>query len=168
MAARDHHLLYDFIVSSESPSPQFIPPRVIPDVNVLLNGITGKPGSLNRRLYEGFTHGLVQFVISEPWLEEFERVLNYPQVINLGITPSLVAKTMRELLLLADYVAPVPRFDWTGLGDLKDWYLLDLLWESGCDGLITQDSKVHRYGQKYGLPIYKPGELVKMGILSSN
>ena len=105
MTARNHHLLYDFIVPSESPSPQFVAPRVIPDVNVFLNGITGKPGSLNRRLYEGFTHGLVQFVISEPWLEEFERVLNYPQVINLGITPSLVAKTMREL------IARVPNSD---------------------------------------------------------
>lgn len=152
-------------MSLDPASPQHLTPRVIPDMNVLLNGITGRPDSLNRRLYGQFTRGLVRFVICEPWLEEFERVLTYPPVLQLGITPTLVSRTMRELLLLGEYIAPVPQFDWPGLSDRNDWFLLDLLWESQADALVTQDTKVHRYGQKFGMPILKPGELIKSGIL---
>jgi predicted nucleic acid-binding protein len=149
-----------------SPAATRPPPRIIPDLNVFLNGIAaGHPETLNARLYQSFRRGLVRFVICETWLEEFERVLTYPAVLALGITPSLVAKTSRELLLLGEYIAPVPRYDWPDLGDRKDWYLLDLLYESMADGLISQDTQVIAAGTLLGMPVYPPGELVGRGFL---
>jgi uncharacterized protein len=149
-------------------TPNQIPPRLIPDINVFLNGIVSSRGNtLNTRLYQGFRRGLVRFIYSEEWLDEFERILTYPQVLALGITASGVAKASRDLFLLGEYVAPVPRFDWPDLGDRKDWYLLDLLLETQADALVTQDKKVLALGKLLNLPIYAPVELVELGVIPS-
>ncbi len=134
-------------------------PRIIPDVNVILNGAVGKPNSVNRRVYEAFQRGLMKFIVSENWLLEFERVVGYEKVQAFGITPPVVAKTMREILLLGEYIAPVPRLDHTDMSDKKDWYLLDLLVEANADALITQDSKLLAYGRKYDLLIFHPKDM---------
>lgn len=140
----------------QSPPPT---PRIIPDVNVILNGVTGKPNTINRRLYEKFQRGLIRFVLSEEWMFEFERIVDYPKVQNMGVTPSVVAKTTRELLLMGELIMPVLREDYPEMTDVKDWYLLDLLRQSQADALITQDRKLLAYGLKFDIPIQHPKDL---------
>jgi predicted nucleic acid-binding protein len=141
-------------------------PRIIPDANVFLNGITGRPNTLNRRLYQNFRRGLNRFVFSESWLTEFERILEYPDVIALGLTPSLVAKVTHDLWLLGEYVNLVPLYDWPGVGDRKDWFLFDLLLESNADALVTQDRRLLEAGKKLKLPVFNPSELPALGLIS--
>ncbi len=138
-------------------------PSVIADINVLLNGITGRSNTLSRRIYEAFQRGELQFVISEALLAELENVFDYSTVMALGVTPRTAARVMRELMLLGEYIAPVPRYDWDSLPDTKDWYLLDLLFESRADALVTQDKKILSTGAKLRMPVYKMEQIAEMG-----
>jgi putative PIN family toxin of toxin-antitoxin system len=140
-------------------------PRLIIDINVLLNGIGNNDTSINRRLYNAFLRAEIRLVFSEDWLLEFERVLDYPVMVRLGIGRGTAARTMRELLLLGEFVAPVPQLDWDSLRDKKDWYLLDLLFFAMPNALITQDAKVLTAGKALGLPMAHPRDLIKLGFL---
>jgi putative PIN family toxin of toxin-antitoxin system len=152
-------------MQSESSSKPLVVPRLIIDINVLLNGIGGNDNSINRRLYDAFLRAEIRLVFSEEWLLEFERVLAYPAMTRLGIGSSTVARTMRELFLLGEFIAPVPQLDWDSLRDKKDWYLLDLLFFTTPNALITQDKKVLTAGIALGLPVVHPRDLVQLGFL---
>ena len=140
--------------------------RLIIDINVLLNGIGNNDTSINRRLYNAFLRAEIRLVFSEEWLLEFERVLDYPVMIRLGISRGTAARTMRELLLLGEFVSPLPQLDWDSLRDKKDWHLLDLLFFATPDALITQDKKVLTAGDALKLPVIHPRNLLKLGFLS--
>jgi putative PIN family toxin of toxin-antitoxin system len=131
------------------------------DTNVILNGITGPKGTINQRIYAGFQRNDLRLVVSEALLMELETIFDYPQVVALGITPKTAARVVRELLLLGEYIAPVPQVDWVSLSDKKDWYLLDLLFESRADALITQDQKILRAGEYLKMPVCDPKTFIE-------
>jgi predicted nucleic acid-binding protein len=131
-----------------------MPPRLIADVNTLLAGVVGKPGSIAERLYRSFRRGQVRLVFDGTYLAELERVLDYEPIQQLGITRGLAFGMARDLLLLGEYYAQVPRYDWPSLPDPRDWYLLDLLFESSADGLVTQDKVLIAAGQKLEMPVF--------------
>jgi putative PIN family toxin of toxin-antitoxin system len=129
------------------------------DVNVILSGTVGRAGTVNWRIYEAFLKGELRAVISEPLLFELEKVLGYERMRALGVTPSVAARLMRDLLLLGEYVAPVPQLDWDSLSDVKDWYLFDLLFEARANALVTQDLKVQRAGAALQMSVFSPIQL---------
>jgi predicted nucleic acid-binding protein len=57
----------------------------------------------------------------------------------------------------------VNRYDWPSLKDKKDWYLLNLLFDSGADGLITQDQRVLEAGKFLEMPVFGLAEGAKKG-----
>lgn len=120
--------------------------RVIPDVNVLLRAITGR--GLPQRLYTHFRRGELRFVISADLITELGRTLTYPRVLGMGrgITPSETFSLAVELLTLAEYHPHVPRLEWPSLHDPKDWFLLDLLWNTKADALLTLDGRLLESG----------------------
>jgi putative PIN family toxin of toxin-antitoxin system len=127
-------------------------PRVILDANVLLNAITAPPSTILGRLHTRFRHFEIRVVFSEALLSEFQQILEYPHIqtrFKLGADDGF--SVARDLLLLGEYVSPVPRFDWPTLTDPKDWYLLDLLFEARTDSLVTQDRAVLKAGKALGL-----------------
>ncbi len=134
-------------------------PRVVADVNVILNGAAGKQGSILRQLHERFRHAELRYVLSQEMLSELKIVLTYPKIIALGLTPALAFEIAVDLLQLGEYTAPVAFFDWPSLPDRKDWYLLDLLYTSGADCLITQDKDLLRVTRALGLPALHPSDL---------
>jgi putative PIN family toxin of toxin-antitoxin system len=138
--------------------------RVVPDANVLLGRIVGKEGGLTRRLYLSFRRGDCAFVVSAELLSEIERILSYPKVIALGVTPALAFATAVDLLHLGEYWPSVARYDWPSVSDPKDWYLFDLLFASEADALITQDKGILRAGEALQLPVLHPGELSRLGL----
>ncbi len=97
-------------------------PRLILDINSLLAGIAGKPGSIAHRLYTRFRTGEVRLIFDGTYLSELERVLDYESIQRLGITRGLAFGMARDLLLMGEYYPQVPRFDWPSLPDPKDWY----------------------------------------------
>lgn len=138
--------------------------RVVPDANVLLGGIVGKEGGFTRRLYLSFRRGDCAFVVSAELLSEIERILSYPKVITLGVTPALAFATAVDLLHLGEYWPNVVRYDWPSVTDPKDWYLLDLLFASGADALITQDVGLLRAGAALQLPVLHLRELATLDL----
>lgn len=134
-------------------------PRLVVDVNAILNGVTGRPDSILRRLYLRFRGGEVRFVASAALLEELGRVVGYPKVQALGVTPPIAFAVAADLLLLGEYVERVPEYDWPSLSDRYDWYLLDLLFESAADALVTQDAAVLEAAKALGMPALHPKEL---------
>ncbi len=141
-------------------------PRLILDANVLLNAITAPTNTILGRLNTRFRHNEIRVVFSEALLKEFQQILEYPRIrerFKLGATDGFAVA--RDLLLLGEYVAPVPKFDWPTLTDPKDWYLLDLLFETRADALITQDNAVLRAGEILTLPVLHPRTLRAEGLI---
>jgi putative PIN family toxin of toxin-antitoxin system len=151
------------------------PPRLILDANVLLNAITAPPNTILGRLNSRFRRFEIRVVFSEALLTEFQQILEYPRIkaqFKLGAADGFAVA--RDLLLLGEYVSPVPahghgayvpRFDWPTLTDPKDWYLLDLLFEARTDALVTQDSAVLKAGTALGLPVLHPRDLRAAGLV---
>ena len=131
---------------------------------MLLGGVVGRDEGVLRRLYLSFRRGDCAFVLSADHLAELERVLSYPKVLALGVTPARAFAAAVDLLRLGEYWANVARYDWPSVGDAKDWYLFDLLFASGADALVTQDGSLLRAGAALGLPVLHPGELAKLDL----
>jgi putative PIN family toxin of toxin-antitoxin system len=141
-------------------------PRVILDANVLLNAITAPPSTILGRLHTRFRHFEIRVVFSEALLSEFQQILEYPHIqtrFKLGADDGF--SVARDLLLLGEYVSPVPRFDWPTLTDPKDWYLLDLLFEARTDSLVTQDRAVLKAGKALGLLVLHPRDVRAAGLI---
>jgi putative PIN family toxin of toxin-antitoxin system len=141
-------------------------PRVILDANVLLNAITAPANTILGRLHTRFRHNEIRVVFSEALLSEFQQILEYPHIqtrFKLRATDGF--SVARDLLLLGEYVSPVPRFDWPTLTDPKDWYLFDLLFEARTDALVTQDRAVLKAGKALGLPVLHPRDLRTAGLI---
>jgi putative PIN family toxin of toxin-antitoxin system len=128
-------------------------PRLVVDTNLILRAITGQ--GLPRVLYDCFLRGEVRFVVSEALMFELRRVLTYKRVTGLGsgISPSAGFGLALELMLLSEYHPTVRRHSWPSLSDPKDWFLLDLLWVSSADALLTLDGRVLEAGMKLNLPV---------------
>jgi putative PIN family toxin of toxin-antitoxin system len=149
-------------------------PRVILDANVLLNAITAPANTILGRLHTRFRHNEIRVVFSEALLSEFQQILEYPHIqtrFKLGAADGF--SVARDLLLLGEYVSPVPahghgayvpRFDWPTLTDPKDWYLFDLLFEARTDAL-TQDRAVLKAGKALDLPVLHPRDLRAAGLI---
>jgi len=141
-------------------------PRLIPDVNVLLSGITSRHGPA-RDLYLAAKRFDVMFVLCPQHFEELQRVLTYPQVLALGggISPSDAFGLAFELLQMSEFVQSVKTYDWPSCPDPKDWYLLSLLMTADAAAIVTKDKHLLRLKESLGLPVYEPKELVQFGIL---
>ncbi|KQR15463.1 toxin-antitoxin system toxin component, PIN family protein [Deinococcus sp. Leaf326] len=140
--------------------------RLIPDINVLLSGLTGTVGPA-RELFLAAQRFDVLFVLADEHFVELQRVLTYPQVLALGggISAAEAFGLATGLYRVAQVVSPLQRYDWPSCPDPKDWYLLDLLITSGADAIVSKDAHLLRVKNKLGVPVYEPKELVRLGII---
>jgi putative PIN family toxin of toxin-antitoxin system len=141
-------------------------PRLIPDINVLLSGLTGSVGPA-RELYLAALRFEVMFVLADEHFAELQRVLTYPQVLALGggISAADAFGLSTDLHRIAQVVSPLQRYDWPSCPDPKDWYLLDLLMTSDADAIVSKDSHLLKVKKKLGVPVYEPKDLKRLGIV---
>lgn len=133
--------------------------RLILDTQCLLSALSGYHQNKNTPLallWAQFRRREVILVFSEASLSEVQRVLDYPSITRLKITSGQAFAAASQLLMLGEYHAPVPTYSWPSLADRKDWFLLDLLYHSGADALISRDKRVVQAGTTLGLPIRQP------------
>lgn len=133
--------------------------RLILDTQCLLSAVAGH--SQGRQtplalLWQDFRRRELTLVFGETSLLEVQRVLDYPAVARLGITPGTAFTAAKDLLMLGEYCAPVPAHQWPSLSDRGDWFLLDLLYHSAADALLTRDRQVLKAGRALGLPVQPP------------
>lgn len=138
-------------------SPLTSPLRLIPDINVLLSGVTSEQGPA-RELYQAARRFEVQFVLAEEHLEELARVLTYPAVLRLGsgISPADAFALAVDLHRLSEIVHLAHRHDWPSCPDPKDWYLLDLFVQAQADAVVSKDRHLLNAGRALGLPVVEP------------
>jgi predicted nucleic acid-binding protein len=129
-------------------------PRLIIDVNVILASFGGRRNSLSSQVYTQFRRSNFRLVFDGHYLSEMERVLDYPSLMRLDITPRLAFTLARSLFEFGEHYPQALQYDWPSLSDTKDWYLLNLLFDAKADGIITQDKKVLAAGQKLGMPVF--------------
>ncbi|SMB81273.1 putative toxin-antitoxin system toxin component, PIN family [Deinococcus hopiensis] len=141
-------------------------PRLVPDINVLLSGLTSRTGPA-RELFLAAQRFDVLFVLADEHFAELQRVLTYPQVLALGggISAAEAFGLATHLYRVAQVVSPLQRHDWPSCPDPRDWYLLDLLMTSGADAIVSKDAHLLQVNRKLGVPVYEPKELVRLGII---
>lgn len=133
--------------------------RLVLDTQCLLSAISSyhqNRATPLSSIWADFRRREVILVFSEDSLAEAQRVLDYASIERLNITSGQAFAAGSQLLLLGEYHAPVPTYSWPSLTDQKDWFLLDLLYHSGADALITRDKRVLQAGVALGLPVRKP------------
>ena len=132
--------------------------RLIPDINVLLSGVTGDKGPAVE-LYALARRFELVWVLYEGHFDEMTRVLGYPQVQRLGSAPLEPARAFSiaaELYRIGEYHERLERFELPSCPDRKDWYLLDLLLTSDADGIVTHDRHLLAAGERLSLDIAPP------------
>jgi putative PIN family toxin of toxin-antitoxin system len=127
-------------------------PRLVVDVNVIIGSLIGSPRGLAAQLHLHMRQQQVRYVISHALLDEIARVCGYRAIMARQMTPSVAFQLAIHLFDLSEIVLPVPALDWPSLSDRKDWYLLDLLYESAADALVTQDKTLLKAAQSLGMP----------------
>lgn len=135
--------------------------RLILDTQCLLSAIRGHgkgEQTILATIWRGHLTAEIRLLHSEASLDEIARVLDYESIKPMKITPSMAFSAAVSLLLLGEYVAPVPRLSWPSLSDPDDWYLLDLLYHSNADALLSRDTQVLKAGRHLSLPIFSPAE----------
>ena len=143
------------------------PLRLVPDIQVLLSGLTSTVGP-SFELYQAATRFEMVFVLSAGHFQELSEVLTYPAVLALGngvITPAFAFRAATELHRISEYHDRVPRLDWPSCPDPKDWYLLDVLIASQADGVVSKDKHLLQLNGLLGLPIFEPKALIRRGVI---
>lgn len=135
-------------------------PRVIPDIQVLLSGVTSRAGA-SYELYQAARRFEVVFVLCEQHFAELAQVLSYPEVLALGkgiITPAYAFSVASELHRISEFHEHIPPLDWPSCPDPKDWYLLDLLVAAEADLIVSKDKHLLRMAQAVTVPVLTPAE----------
>lgn len=135
--------------------------RLVPDIQVLLSGVTSTSGA-SYRLYQAARKFDVVFVLCEQHFVELAHVLSYPKVLNLGngvITPAYAFTMAAELRCIAEFHEYVPQLDWPSCLDPKDWYLLDLLVAARAEVIVSKDKHLLRMAERIAVPVVTPAEL---------
>lgn len=141
--------------------------RVVPDVNVLLSGLTSQRGPAFD-LYQAARRFNVTFVLSERHFDELAEVLTYAEVLRLGgsiVTPSFAFRAATELHRIGEYHEQVERLDWPSCPDPKDWYLLDVFVAAQADVLVSKDKHLLRLRDSLRIAVLEPRELARLGML---
>lgn len=141
-------------------------PRLIPDINVLLSGLTSRVGPA-RELYVAAQRFDLIFVLADEHFGELQRVRTFPQVLGLGggISASDAFGLATDLHRIAEVISPLRRYDWPSCADPQDWYLLDLLMTSGADATVFKDGHLLQVKKDLGIPVYEPKELKRLRVI---
>ena len=112
-----------------------MPPLIVLDTNVVTAAVLGSPGSTNSRIIDQIHAGSVGLALSDDYFDEMVRTMSTPRVEALAI----VGRAFHIALVLAYMGRPHrPRKRiWPNIPDRKDWWILDLAFESSADHIVT-------------------------------
>lgn len=102
--------------------------------------------------------GTVRLALSDDYLDEMGRTMGKPYLEeNVG-----VGKAFRIALILAYMGAghrPV-RHDWPSIQDSRDWWLLDLAFESGANAIVTWNERHLGPARSLGFEVLTPPQFL--------
>jgi putative PIN family toxin of toxin-antitoxin system len=136
---------------------------LVVDTLVVVSAIIGNTSSASFALLRAIETGDCQLAVSDDWLRELVRVLEYPRIANLiGADQSKPARAFRIALgigLMGRLQRP-RRLDWPSLSDPNDGWIFDLAFESQADVIVSRDTRVIAAGQALNFEVLEPTEVL--------
>jgi putative PIN family toxin of toxin-antitoxin system len=136
------------------------PPLVVIDTLVVVSAIIGTQESASFALMRAVETGEVQLAVSDDWLRELVRVLEYPRIAErIGVGTHRPARAFRIALgigLMGSLFRP-RRLDWPSLIDPNDGWIFDLALESNAAFVVSRDRRVIEAGTILGFEVLEPG-----------
>lgn len=134
------------------------PPLIVLDTSVAVRASLGSADASSAAVVDAVETGAVRLALSDDYLDELARVMEKREVRGRAD----VGRAFRVALVLAHMgVAYRPaRLDWPSVPDRKDWWLLDLAFESGADAIVTWDTRHLRPAGSLGFVVLEPPELL--------
>lgn len=134
--------------------------RITTDTNVLVSA-TFWWGAANTLLL-AIKNGEISLILSEDIIEEFERVLEYPEIQRKIKQKNLVAQlTVEELAQFSEIVTPIENI-YAVLEDPSDNKILECAVAGEAEFIVTYDQHLLRFKEFRGIRIVTPEEFVKV------
>ncbi len=131
------------------------PVLIVLDTMVVVGGVIGRTSGADAKVLHSIETGGVRLASSDAWLRELQDVLTRPVVLEHVSDPGRLVRAALTVGVMGALYRP-KRFDWPSLTDQKDWWMLDLAFESGADLILTRDKIVLRAAAKLGFQAVTP------------
>jgi putative PIN family toxin of toxin-antitoxin system len=139
-------------------------PLLVLDTLVVVSAIIGNTGSASFALLRAIETGEVRLAVSDDWLRELVRVLEYPRIAGMiNADQSKPARAFRIALgigLMGQVHRP-RRLDWPSLSDPNDGWMFDLAFESHADFIVSRDARVIAAGQALDFEVLEPAAALR-------
>jgi putative PIN family toxin of toxin-antitoxin system len=134
-------------------------PLLVVDTLVVVSAIIGNTGSASFAVLRAIETGEVRLAVSDDWLRELVRVLEYPRIAGvINADQSKPARAFRIALgigLMGQLHRP-RRLDWPSLSDPNDGWMFDLAFESHAEFIVSRDARVIAAGQALDFEVLDP------------
>ncbi len=139
------------------PAPK--PPLIVVDTLVVIGAIIGIPNSASHALMNAIETGEAHLAVSDDWLRELVRVLEYPRIAEqIGLEADRPARAFRIALgigLIGSFHHP-KKLDWPSLSDPNDGWIFDLAFQSLADFIVSRDKRVMAAGLALDFEVLEP------------
>ncbi len=134
------------------------PPLIVLDTSVAVRASLGSADASSAAVVDAVETGTVRLALSDDYLDELARVMGKRKVRRRAD----VGRAFRVALVLAHMGAVYrpTRHEWPSIPDRKDWWLLDLAFESGADAIVTWDTRHLGPAGSLGFVVLNPPELL--------
>lgn len=120
----------------------------------------GSPDASSAAVVDAVATGDVRLALSDDYLDEMGRTMGKPYLEE----NASVGRAFRIALVLA-YMGRgyhPTRHDWPSIPDRKDWWLLDLAFESAADSIVTWNMRDLGPGRSLGFEVLEPPEFLRV------
>lgn len=111
-------------------------PLLVLDTDVVVAAVFGSPGSSNDRMVRAVATGVVRLAISDDCLRGMAWTMNDPDVASRIERPGAAFDVALDVGVMGFLHHP-RRLDWLSVSDPKDWWMLDLAFDSGAEAIVT-------------------------------
>jgi predicted nucleic acid-binding protein len=134
------------------------PPLIVLDTNVVVASILGREDSDSSLLLQLIYGGNVRPALSDAYLIELFSTVRKPDIERRGS----VGRAFEAGLSIGFHGKHhhPRRYDWPSIPDRKDWWILDLAFESGADHIVTWNMDHLSPARSLGFDVLTPPELL--------
>ena len=135
-----------------------MPLLIVLDTSVVATAAMGSPAASSARTVDAVANGNARLALSNDYMDEMVRTMGKPYLeehasvgtaFRIALTLAYMGRGYRPL-----------RRDWPSIPDRKDWWLLDLAFESRADGIVTWNTRHLEPARSLGFEVLEPPELL--------
>ncbi len=136
-----------------------MPPLIVLDTSVVVAATLGSPDASSARVIDAVATGDARLALSDDYLEEMSRTMGKPY-LEAHASVGIAFRVALVLAYMGGSHRPV-RHEWPSIPDRKDWWLLDLAFESAADSIVTWNMRDLGPGRSLGFEVLEPPEFLR-------